>query len=153
MKPKRIFLIILLICSSFTMVAQESILNEISDMDGVTTVYLSKAMLGSMKGNKFGSINIGDIAGKLNSLEIISCNNNTVIKKIRKETEVFKDASKYEQLIKIKEDGSNIVIYRKSKGKIATIIMLIDNVNEYVIISMTGEISLQEIQNLTKKKK
>ena len=56
------------------------------DMDGVTSVYISKAMLSLMPDMKTEGVNIGEVASKLDNIQILSCEKTDLIAKLKKET-------------------------------------------------------------------
>ncbi|MEF9923638.1 MAG: DUF4252 domain-containing protein [Muribaculaceae bacterium] len=152
MKLKNIILTLIIMCSSMTMMASDSIFEKISDMDGVSTVHISKSMLrmfNSKSTKSIGGINIGTIAGKLNYIDIYSSESIPAIKKIRFLTKSIKTMPGYESLIKIKDDGSKVEVLLKTVGKISTVITIVDDGKEYTIIVLNGGISLEDIQSLT----
>ena len=64
MKRTYIITLLLSLCSLFTY-AQDSFFDKFADMDGVTSVYISKAMLCLMPDMKTEGVNIGEVASKL----------------------------------------------------------------------------------------
>ena len=72
MKRTYIITLLLSLCSLFTY-AQDSFFDKFADMDGVTSVYISKAMLSLMPDMKTEGVNIGEVASKLDNIQILSC--------------------------------------------------------------------------------
>lgn len=128
----------------------ESVLKQISNINGVTTVYLSKSMLGSMKNTKTSGFNIGEVSSKLNYLEIITAENKKDVSAVRKLAKIIYNSPEYEPLIRIKDDGEYTYICKKTTGKTTNIIMLMDEDDEFTIIHLGGVMSLEDIQALTK---
>lgn len=128
----------------------ENVLKQISNIKGVTTVYLSKSMLGSIKNTKPSGFNIGAVSSKLNYLEIITSDKKRDISSIRRLAKIIYNSPDYEQLMRIKEDDEYIYICKKTTGKTTNVIMLIDEEDEFTIIHLDGIMSLADIQALTK---
>lgn len=128
----------------------ESVLKQISNINGVTTVYISKSMLGSIKDTKSSGFNIGAVSSKLNYMEIITAEERSDIQAIRKLAQTIYNSPDYEQLLKIKEDGEKIYIGKKTTGKTTNVLMLIDEEDEFTIIHLDGTMSLEDIKSLTK---
>ena len=72
MKRTYIITLLLSLCSLFTY-AQDSFFDKFADMEGVTSVYISKAMLSLMPNMKTEGVNIGEVASKLDKIQILSC--------------------------------------------------------------------------------
>ena len=83
---KRTYIITLLfsLCSLF-MYAQDSRFDKFADMEEVTSVYISKAMLSLMPDMQTEGVNIGSIASKLDNIRILSCDKPAIIDKMKKE--------------------------------------------------------------------
>ena len=76
----------------------------------------------------------------------------SLISQIRKECDIFKKAP-YEVLMKVNDSGEAVIIYilPQSEGKIKELVMSVDdNGNEFVLIQLSGNISIDKLQNLTK---
>ncbi|MBE6274730.1 MAG: DUF4252 domain-containing protein [Bacteroides sp.] len=133
--------------------AQQSFFDKYAEMEGVSSVYISKSML-SLLPDMNGSINgvyIGSIANRLENIQILSCDEPTTINKLRKETAHINAQNGYEELMRVREDGEKTTIYFKdSKGKKKEFILLTDEKDEFTIISITGDLTLQEIQGILK---
>ena len=69
MKRTYIITLLLSLCSLFTY-AQESFFDKYADMEGVTSVYISKAMLSLMPDMKTEEIYIGELASKLDNIQL-----------------------------------------------------------------------------------
>lgn len=150
---KRLLIIFTLFISAFSALASDPILEQISELDGVTTVYLSKGMLGSFsqKGNSMiGEMDISSITGKLNYIEIYNCDDLDSIKKIRTLVSAY-TKNKYEVMMRIKDESSLVKFLHKGSGNSSHLITIVDNKDNFTIISMSGNISISEIQKLTNK--
>lgn len=150
MKRTSIIAILLTICCVFSY-GQESFFDKYSDMDGVTSVYITKSMLSLFPQGKtsVNGVNIGSIASRLDNIQILSSDQPDIIVKLRKETSCINKNNGYEELMRIREDGDKTTIYfrDKKKGK-KEFVLLTDQKDELTIISIIGDLTLNEIQGI-----
>jgi len=149
----RILLLTLLIFISGNCLAQKKLFDHFSDMDGVTSVYISKTMLQMMPNmNIQGDLDIGNFAGKLDGILILTSESENVSKMMRSETSYFHNNPDYEILMKVKDEETNVNFYikKKTNNLIGELVMLVDDKSEYVIIQMVGNMTMEDIQKLTK---
>lgn len=150
---KRTYIITLLfsLCSLFTY-AQDSFFDKFADMDGVTSVYISKAMLSMIPDMQTEGVNISGVASKLDNIQILSCEKPAVIAKLKKETEFINPKNGYEELIRINDEGEKTTIYLKhDKNGKKEFVLLNNEKEEFTIIIITGNLTLQEIQGIINK--
>ena len=130
---------------------QQSFFDKYADMDGVTSVYITKSMLSLFpKGQtNVNGINIGDIASRLDNIQILSADEQPIVDKLRKETSDINTRNGYEELMRVREDGEKTTIYFKDgKKDKKEFVLLVDEKNEFTIISIVGDLTLQEIQGI-----
>lgn len=151
---KRIYIItLLLFLCSLMSYAQNSFFDKFADMDGVTSVYISKAMLSMMPNMKAEGINIGEVAGKLDHIQILTCEKAALIPKIKKEVEYIHPRNGYEELMRVNNEGDKTTIYlKKDKNGKKEFVLLNDEKNEFTVVVITGNLTLQEIQGVMQKK-
>lgn len=150
---KRTYIITLLfcLCSLFTY-AQDSFFDRFADMDKVTSVYISKAMLSLMPDMKAEGVNIGGVASKLDNIQILSCENPSVIAKLKKELQYINPKNGYEELMRVNSEGEKTSIYLKQKNNEKKEFVLINSKEgEFTIIVITGNISLEEMKGIVNK--
>lgn len=146
---KRLFITcIIVLLASAGLHAQESFFEKFADHKGVTSVYISKRMFGMMKNIDSGDINLNNVAGKINSLQILSCENKEVAAEVRKETAYIKRENGYEELMRIKDEGDRITIYAKEGKKENEYVLLVDEPDEFTIILLNGQLTLEELQGV-----
>ena len=148
----RIFIITLLttLCSICSY-GQQSFFDKYAEMEGVTSVYITKSMLSLFpKGQtSVNGVNIGNIASRLNNIQILSADEQPIIDKLRKETSVINTRNGYEELMRVREDGEKTTIYFKDgKKDKKEFVLLVDEKDEFTIISIVGDLTLQEIQGI-----
>ncbi len=128
----------------------------ISNYKGVTSVYISSAMLKNFGTSMIGNPGIRAIAGNLNSVEIIVCENKKFLYSIRNYVKKIASSYNLETLARINEEGEKVSIYGYStNGKITYLLMSVDEDedNEITIISMSGDIPLDKVGELINSKK
>ena len=133
---------------------QQSFFDKYAEMDGVTSVYITKSMLSLFpKGQtNVNGINIGDIASRLDNIQILSADEQPVVDKLRKETSHINTRNGYEELMRVREDGEKTTIYFKDgKKDKKEFLLLQDAKDEFTIISIVGDLTLQEIQGIINK--
>ena len=130
---------------------QQSFFDKYAEMEGVTSVYISKSMLSLFpKGQtNVNGINIGDIASRLDNIQILSADEQPIVDKLRKETSHINTRNGYEELMRVREDGEKTTIYFKDgKKDKKEFLLLQDAKDEFTIISIVGDLTLQEIQGI-----
>ena len=140
---KRTYIITLLfsLCSLF-MYAQDSRFDKFADMEEVTSVYISKAMLSLMPDMQTEGVNIG----------ILSCDKPAIIDKMKKEFAFINSKNGYEELMRIKDKGEKTTIYLKQdKNKKKEFVLMTGEKNEFTVIIITGNLTLKEIQGIVNK--
>ena len=130
---------------------QQSFFDKYAEMDRVTSVYITKSMLSLFpKGQaNVNGVNIGNIASRLDNIQILSTDEQPIVDKLRKETSHINTRNGYEELMRVREDGEKTTIYFKdSKKDKKEFVLLVDEKDEFTIISIVGDLTLQEIQGI-----
>lgn len=141
-----VLLVLPLLCQ-----AQKNLFNTYSDMKGVSSVYISKAMI-EMNPRLFTKdIYIGRVSGKLNSVQILSTMDNNIKKSMRRDIQSLIHSSKYELLMKQKGIVSSSEFYVSRKGdKVSELVMVIDGAASLKFVYLDGEMTLSDIQSIMK---
>ena len=152
---KRIYILAILatVFSLFAQ-AQQSFFDKYAEMEGVTSVYISKSMLSLLPSvdSTVNGIHIGNIASRLDNIQILSCEESDVANQLRKETSHINPKNGYEELMRVRENGEKTTIYFKDKmGQKKEFVLLVDEKDEFTIISIVGDLTLQEIQGMIQK--
>lgn len=150
---KRTYIITLLFClCSLVTYAQDSFFDKFADMDEVTSVYISKAMLSLMPDMKAEGVNIGGMASKLDNIQILSCENPAVIAKLKKELQYISPKNGYEELMRVNSEGEKTTIYLKlKKNEKKEFVLINSEEDEFTIIVITGDLSLEEMKGIVNK--
>ena len=149
MKRTSIIALLMIFCSVLCY-GQQSYFDKYADMDGVTSVYITKSMLSLFpQGNaNVNGVNIGNIANRLDNIQILSADEKDIIDQLRKETSNINTKNGYEELLRVRENGTKTTIYFNEKKKKKEFVLLVDNKDEFTIISIVGDLTLKEIQGI-----
>ena len=86
MKTSRMILAGILLLLPLLCQAQKNLFNKYNDLKGVSSVYISKAMIETNPNLFTKDIYIGKVSGQLNSVQVLSTMDNNVKKDMRKTT-------------------------------------------------------------------
>lgn len=143
-----ILLLLPLLCQA------QSLFAKYSDMNNVSSVYISKAMIEMNPELYTKDVNIGKIAKQLELVQILSTMDNGVKRELRRDIESVMQAQKYELLMKQKGIVSRMAFYVKRKGeKVQDLIMVVDGAATLKYIRLVGDMTLKDIQNIMKSQK
>ncbi|MDR2953640.1 MAG: DUF4252 domain-containing protein [Prevotella sp.] len=163
MKIRIILISIFMMFGLVSIQAQDDIFEKLSDHEDVSTVLISKALLKMMGGMMGGDmipdmsmggmmpgVNIKDIAGKLEQIEIYSSETTKGIKLMKSEAGKLQKNKSYEVLMKIKDKDENVTFYggRKDKSRFKDLIMFVDNEGECSIIRISGSFTAEDVQGV-----
>ncbi|MBB4621844.1 DUF4252 domain-containing protein [Parabacteroides faecis] len=149
MKTKNILLLLFLCCTSICF-AQNKLFDKYSEMDNVTSVFISKAMFQMMPNFETNGLNLMNLKGKIEGLQILTTENNNIKETMRND---FKNliGKDHEELMKVKDGKTRATFYVKQKGDlISELIMLADTDKSFNVIRLSGNFTLQDIQEITK---
>ena len=146
MKTSYLYTLLLSLFFVATVAAQtnnDALFEKYAEKDGVTSVYISKKMFQLMPSM---------MKGKIESLQILTCENESLQEQMRKD---FSGLIKkeHEELMRVRDGESKITFYIKQKGELINeLIMLSDDEKEFSVIQLLGQFTLQDIQEITKEK-
>lgn len=157
MKINRIILAGVLIMSVWLTRAQSQF-DKFEDIEGVTSVIVNQKAFSLM--SKIGSESDEEylsLIQNIESLKVFATESVEVAKQMEAEVKKYLASGKLEELMRVKDGGSNVLIYvqeGKSEDYVKELFMFVkddgDNSDkESVIISLTGNIDLKQISKLT----
>jgi hypothetical protein len=152
MKTKHILLIAWLSISSFCF-GQQKLFDRFAGQDGVSSVYISKAMFDLLPSlGDVGDVKLSHLK-KIDGINILSTEKAGVKEEMRK---TFKAliTDRHEELMRIRDSQEDITFHiRKNKNgtDIEELIMLIDESDKFTVIQILGHFSLQDIQDIASK--
>lgn len=147
MNARTILFVLFLFCSTWAY-AQDNLFEKYSNMDNVTSVYISKSMFQLMPdGVQAGGVDFSDLKGKIDHLQILTSENGAVSKQMQADFEGM--VKGYELLMKVKSDDTRASFFVKQKGeRINDMVMLTDEEDEFVVIRLAGDFTVQDIQRI-----
>lgn len=149
MKTSKVILTGMLLLLSLFCQAQKNLFNKYNDLKGVSSVYISKAMIESNPNLFTKDVYIGKVSGQLNSVQVLSTMDSNVKKELRKDLHSLVESSKYELLMKQKGNVSSSEFYMSRKGdKVKELIMIMDGASTLKFVFLEGEMTLKDIQNI-----
>ena len=93
---------------------------------------------------------IGAIAKDLDSIEIIVCEDKTSSQRINKRLSDLIPTLNLETLAKINDEDEKVNIYGYPQDDVFTyLLMTVDDGDELIILSMSGNISIEKVAELT----
>lgn len=128
----------------------DALFSQLSNIKGIQVVYISKSMLGMMPDMNMPGVDIGNIAGKLESLEIYTAEEELASKRLANVSEGLLKGGNYETLMLIKDNDSKTGFYiKKNKSNQGSEMLMIteDDANS-TIIRFLGNFTVQDIKNL-----
>ncbi|MBR6263800.1 MAG: DUF4252 domain-containing protein [Prevotella sp.] len=145
-----VFLSLLLMTVVQNARAQDALFDKYEDTNGVTTVFISKTMLGMIPNVKAGNHDISKVAGKLDQLRILTCEKASLIPRILDDAKKTYKSEGYEAIMRMNDDGGKMTIYQRSlKGGKNEFVLLQEDGSNLNIINVKGAITLKDIQMIT----
>ena len=133
--------------------AQNKLFEKYADMDGVTSIYISKAMFQMMPNmtSTVRGIDLEDMKGKIESLQLVSTEKKDKVDQMKKEFAQL-ITNQHEELMRVKEDDTNIRIYSLMRGDLVKeLIMLIEEDDSFTAILLNGSFTLKDVQSIVGK--
>lgn len=152
---KKTILSILLLTSFTLTFAQKNPFEQFSDMDGVTSVYISKTMLSMIPKNtqmNYGGVDVGSFLNKLSSILILTSEDKKIAPQMLSMANERVKGFDYELLMRVKsDDNDNVNFFMKGKPEnITELIMIVAGSDgENVIMQFLGNFTLQDIRQMT----
>lgn len=152
---KKIIFTIVFIFAVTIISAQKNPFEKFTDMNGVTSVYISKNMISLFPkdSNQYGGVDVSNFIGKLNSILILTSENKKVSQEMLSLANSRIKENNYELLMRVKSDDGELVnFFMKGKpDNIQELIMIVDgNDEESVIMQFLGNFKLQDVQEMTR---
>lgn len=158
MKINRIILVAVMVMSGWIASAQSQF-DKFEDIDGVTSVVVTQKAFSLM--SKIGSESDDEymeLIKNIESLKVFATESAEVAKQMEAAAKSYLKTANLEELMRVKDGDSNVTIYvkeGKSADFVSELFMFVkDSENsskESVIISLTGNIDLNQVSKLTQK--
>lgn len=148
MKAKYVIIALCFICSQISF-AQNKLFDKYADMDNVTSVYISKAMFQMMPKVADVGMNIANLAGKMEGLQLVTTEKKDMIPQMRKEfTQLI--TKEQQELMRVKDGNTRFTFYANMKNDLITeLLMLADADSSFTVIHLLGNFTLKDIQEIS----
>ena len=147
MKTRHFIMILCLFCTGMGF-AQNKTFEKYADMDNVTSVYISKAMFQMMPTVRDIGVNLMNMKGKIEYLQLVSTEKQDQIAQMKKDFSRLV-TTQHEILMHVKDGNTRVNFYSDMKGdQIKELIMLVDSDENYTAILLTGNFTLKDIQGI-----
>jgi hypothetical protein len=159
-------IVIAILMGSFSSMAQTSVFDKYDGKDEVTTIVVNQKMFELMA--KFGGSSseakeYAEMVGGLSSLKVFTTENLALASDMEKTVNSYLKSSKLTELMRINDDDAQVKIYiveGKDEDHVKELLMFVNGIKnhvnaveghsaEAVIISLTGDIDLNRIAELT----
>jgi hypothetical protein len=135
--------------------AQSDLFKRYADKEGVSSVYVSKAMI-QMAPDAVSNADLylNNMKGKIEGIQIVS-SKNAALKKEMDASFPKLIGNQHEELMRIKDESGELVTFHiKKEGNLITeLIMLINGGEEFTAIQILGKFTMQDIQEITSERK
>lgn len=149
MKRNYMLLCLLLLCSSFCLAQSNRLFEKYGTLEDVDQVYISKTMFQLMPAMETAGLNLMNMKGKIESLQILSTEKTTIKTQMRKDFSAL-IGKQHEELMRVKNGKTHATFYIRKKGeRIHELIMLADTETNFSVIQLLGNFTLEDIQNIT----
>ena len=152
---KKIIITLALTFAATIVFAQKNPFEKFTDMDGVTSVYISKNMMSLLPNEskaQYGGVDVTNFIEKLSSILILTSENTKIAQEMISMANSRIKENNYELLMRVKSDDGELVnFFMKGKPEnIQELIMVVDgNEDESVIMQFLGNFKLQDVQQMT----
>ena len=145
----------------------QSVFDKFEDMDDVSTVVVSKKafeLMIKMSGENAEAKEYIDMVGGLTGLRVFATENTSIAADMKSKVTSYLKSSKLSELMRVKDKEGNVKIYIK-EGKdadhVSELFMFVEGISKHmggedrkpeaIIVSITGDIDLNKISELTTK--
>ena len=165
---KKIILIIAIAIVPFLGNAQTSVFDKFDGSDDVTTIAVSKKMFQMMAkigGESEDAKEFTDMVGGLDGLKVFTTENKSTAAGMQNTVKSYLKSAKLEELFRVDDKEANVRIYVKegrNDDHVKELLMFVNGIGKHfdegderkaeaVILSLTGDIDLNKIAELTEK--
>ena len=149
MRLKQLYTILLLCCVNICF-AQNKLFDKYADMDDVTSVYISKKMFQMMPVMETAGLNLANLKGKIESLQILTTQKADLRERMRGEFKALigKD---HEELMRVKDGKTKANFYVKHQGELLQELIMIADMDDgsFSVMQLLGRFTLQDVQEIT----
>ena len=140
---KKILIMTLLVLMGTTAYAQKDVFQKYKGKDGVTTLHVPKFLM-RIAGRADNEAK--KLTDKINGIRVMTCENSDMAKKIKQEALAAYRSEGYEEILRVKEDGEQVLIYQRTLKNGKSKFALLAEDEELAIINVTGRLSLDDVR-------
>ena len=98
--------------------------------------------------NKIKGINLENMIGKIESLQLVSTEKKDKIAEMKKEFAQL-ITTRHEELMRVKENNANVRIYSLTQGDmVKELVMLVEENDSFTAILLNGNFTLKDVQSI-----
>lgn len=125
--------------------AQKEVFQKYQDKDEVTTVHVPKFLM-RMAG-RFDN-EAKKLTDRINDIRVLTCERGKTASKIKQDALAAYRSQGYEEMLRVKEDGEQILIYQRALKDGKSEFALLAEDEELAIINVTGRLSIDDVRNI-----
>ena len=144
---KHLIILLIALLGTLSAGAESAFFKKCDNLDGVTTVYISKTMMRFAKNMNLGDgdVNLSSIASKVDEIEIVNTEAPKAVKTLKKLANDSFAGAGYENLVRVNDDGERTSIMYKTVGKNNEFVIVADEGSEFSVITIRGPLSVDDI--------
>ena len=143
---KRILLLLVCVCMTGMVLAQDALFKKYGNTRGVETVFISKSMLSMMPTVEVNDKRIS--SKKIDRIQMLSCERPSMVRTIKAEA-VASFERGHEEMMRMHDGDEQTIIYCRSLGRgINEFVLMETERDEINIINIQGRITLSDIKHL-----
>lgn len=144
---KRILLLLVCVCMTGMVLAQDALFKKYGNTRGVETVFISKSMLSMMPTVEVNDKRIS--SKKIDRIQMLSCERPSMVRTIKTEAVASFERGHYEEMMRMHDGDEQTIIYCRSLGRgINEFVLMETERDEINIINIQGKITLNDIKHL-----
>ena len=149
MRLKQLYTILLLCCVNICF-AQNKLFDKYADMDDVTSVYISKKMFQMMPVMETAGLNLANLKGKIESLQILTTQKADLRERMRGEFKAL-IGKEHEELMRVEDGKTKANFYVKQQGELIQELIMIADMDDgsFSVMQLLGRFTLQDVQEIT----
>ena len=131
--------------------AQLEFMEKYEDNKNATYVYVGKAMIKLVGANKFSDVggrDISALAGKMNSVQVVSSEDKPTIAKLKADVAEAVKKGKAEVLVKATEEGEKVTIYFMEGKAENYVLIAASEETETNIVAVSGTFTFDDIEKM-----
>lgn len=158
MKTKAILLSVVLLFTAFNTFAKEDSFAHLTDREDIAVVEVTKSLLAMMAKDSNGStkikgLELDDMINKLENIRVFNTESTDAIGLIKDAfNKEIKSNENYEKLMQMKDGDESVIFYaekQKNSDKISTMLLLVSEPDEAVLIEMKGNFTMEDLKAIT----